>query len=1058
MKFQARLRGAAAPVALSVILAAQPVFAQGQPPVQPAPEESVTPAPAPEPVADASGEDEAIYVTGSRIRRSAFNSPDPITIISPEIAESQGQFTTAQMLQSSPIAAGSAQVTSAVSAVFNTDGGLGAETVSLRGLGSNRTLVLLNGRRAGPSGTRGAVSSFDLNVLPMSIVETIEILKTGASSIYGSDAVAGVVNIKTVQDTDGIELDGFLSKPFESGGEDYRISATWGKDFGGNGHLLATVDWHKNEMLRRQDRDYLACPEEYIFGGRDTGQVDGDGNPIYQPTEERVDIIDPRTGAPRCNDFLWGHVWTYDYDFRQSGLYQYDYDGALARYLQPNPVTHAGTGSTLGLPPGWFRVTDESPRYPLDDDVARTARGLISSYHPFQIKQSVVPETELWTAYVDGAYNVSDTLEIGTELLFNRRKTSYDSYAQFYYLTGYTNDFDGTGFGDPFSPGWSGLFYLSPTAITDHNDSSVEVDYYRAVAWADGQFGDFLSGWSYGGYGQYSRSEGEYTNDIVFKDAVDWHDFRTGSCAGVDFYSGVDCVDINWTDPEFLRGNLSPEEEAFLYGTDVGNTLFDEWIAEFSVSGPLFSLPAGSVQVALGVDGRWDKIVDTPGQVTLDGNVWGASGAGITAGKSQTLEAFGEIEIPLIHDTELIQEFTLSGSGRVTNVKATRASDGLSDSDKGNWTYSVGASWVVTDWLQFRGRYGTSFRYPALYELFLSNQTGFLAQREIDPCIDLVGNDTVNDRVRANCLSGIPGVLPGVPDDHPGAGVEATIVTGGGLGVLEPETSSARTASMILTPFISDDTRLNIAFDYYDIRIAGEIATLGSDNIIYGCYNSEVFPNEPLCSLFNRNTTGAGIYNINTVQSTYINVNSQRSQGLDVTVDVTQDIGRFGELQLLAQMNWQFKDIIELYDGNPQDDNGEVGEPKWVGDFNLIWRPTETWSLFYGLDVIGASSTLQDYVDLFGDACGDFVTYGVMCVDVEVPATFYHSISVTKEFEQFTITGGIANLFDQRPPRVTVDGGNSLNGGVIQTIGQSPLASQYDYYGIRGFVSLKARF
>ncbi len=984
-------------------LLAQPAFAQDED--DSAPVATVTADELGNAQADDGDEGEAIVVTGSRIRRSEFNSPDPITIVSPEIAKAQGQISTAQMLQSSPIAAGSTQVTSAISAVFNTNGGLGSETVSLRGLGANRTLVLLNSRRAGPSGTRGGVSSFDLNALPTSIIENVEILKTGASSIYGSDAVAGVVNIITKKDTNGIELDGFISKPSKDGGEDYRLSATWGKDFG-NGHILATVDWNKKEMLRRSDRSYLDCPEEYIFKGVDTGRTLPGGDIDYDPTDERADIIDPRTNAPRCNDFLWGHVWTYDAtQFRQAGLYQYDYDGSLAKYLQPNPVFDPRSGSQLVIPDGFYRMTDESPKYPLPggDDYKRLARGLINAYHPFQAKQSVIPETELWTAYVDAGYDVSDNLEIGAELLYNKRKTYYDSYGQFYYLTGYTGNFD-NGFGDPFSPGWEGLFFLSPTAITDHNDTRVQVDYYRGVLWADGKFGDFLSGWNYNGYFQYSKSKGKYNNDILFKDSVDWHDYRTTSCAGVQFSGGRQCVDIDWTQPDFLAGDLSPEEQAFLYGQDIGQTTFEEKIAEFSVSGPLFKLPAGEIQVALGVDGRWDSINDVPGDETLAGNVWGASTAGITAGKSTTLEAFGEIEIPLIHDTPLIQSFTLSGSGRVTNVKATRASDGVTDNDNGNWTYSFGASWEVTDWLQFRARYGTSFRYPALYELFLSNQTGFLSQREIDPCIDLAGNETVNDRVRANCISGIPGKLVGVDVNHPGAGVEATIVTGGGLGVLDPETSTARTASVIFRPRISNSTKLNVALDYYDIRIKGEVATLGAANIIYGCYNSEFFPNEPLCDLFSRLETGAGIENIDTVTSTYININSQRSEGLDLTVDVTQDIGKFGEIQLLAQMNWQFKDSIELFDGTPQDNNGEVGEPKWVGDFNLIWRPSEDWSFFWGVDVVGKSSSEQDYIDVFGDICGDFDTYGPICVDVTTPTTFYHSVSVTKNFKNFTIT------------------------------------------------------
>ena len=152
--------------------------------------------------------DKSIVVTGSRIRQPEFTSPDPVSRIDPVLAKQSGQLDTADMLQSSPIAAGSTQITSALSSNFVTNGGPGSQTIDLRGLGPNRTLVLLNGRRAGPAGTRGGVSSFDLNVLPQSIVKNVDILKTGASSIYGSDAIAGVVNLITKTDFNGFQLDG----------------------------------------------------------------------------------------------------------------------------------------------------------------------------------------------------------------------------------------------------------------------------------------------------------------------------------------------------------------------------------------------------------------------------------------------------------------------------------------------------------------------------------------------------------------------------------------------------------------------------------------------------------------------------------------------------------------------------------------------------------------------------------------------------------------------------------------------------------------------------------
>ncbi|MBM3373137.1 MAG: TonB-dependent receptor [Betaproteobacteria bacterium] len=1035
---------------ISALVLAGPAFAQDAAPTPEQVEQPDAPSSAPE----ASESSETIIVLGSRIRRTEFNSPDPVTVISPELARAQGLFNTSEMLQNSPIAAGSAQITSAISSAFVTDGGVGTETLSLRGLGANRTLVLLNGRRAGPAGTRGAISAFDLNVMPQSIIKNVEILKTGASSVYGSDAVAGVVNLITKTKTNGLELDGFASVPMQSGGDQYRLTATWGKDFG-NGHILATVDFNKRAALLRKDRGYLDCPEEYIFNR----------------AGERVDIIDPRTGAPRCNDTLWGHVWTYDRNFRQSGLYQPSYGDNLGAYI---PVNNP---QDFTVPFGFYRVTFNT-RYPAilpagstQDDAALLAaqRAMLSVqnvYHPFMSNSSVIPSTKRMTAYVDAAYEVSDKLKIGAELIYNNRKNTTQSYRQFYYLTGFTGNFV-NGFGDPFSPGWAGRYYLSPTAITDHNSVRIDNDYYRGVLWADGQFGGFLEGWNYNGYVQYSRSDGRYTTDIIYKDAVDLHDYRTSSCVGTVLAAGQQCIDIDWNTPAFLRGELTQAQRTMLFGVDKGKTLYDQFVAEMSFSGKLIDLPAGAVQAAFGGAYRTDKINDTPGLQTRNGNSWGLTSAGITAGKTETWEIFAEGEVPLIYNTPLIKNFTLSGSGRVTNVKAIRASDGKTDNSTGNWTYSIGANWEVNDWLRFRARYGTSFRAPALFEQFLANQSSFLTQRQVDPCIgwqNNLTNGTITQRLANNCQAGAPtsGLL-GVPGDHTGAGVGARITTGGGLGVLDPETSTAKTASVIFTPKFDflPNTKINIAVDYFDINIKGEIATLSAASIVSGCYNSDFFPNEPLCALFDRVPAGAaGQFNINGVTATFININSQRNEGIDLTIDLEQDIGKLGTIQFLAQMNWQLTDKVELFNGNVVNKNGENGEPKWVGDFNVIWSPSDTLKIFYGLDVIGKTSEEKDYIAVLGSLCRTSSGYGEFCAKLTTPTVFYHSLSLNKEIADgaYEITAGVSNLFDRKPPRVTVEGSNSLNGGVLSTVGKSILASQFDYLGRRAFVAFSAKF
>ena len=1017
---------------------------------------------------------ETIVVTGTRIRQPEFTSPDPVALIQPEMAQREGKLDTAAMLQSSPIAAGSTQITSAISSNFVTAGGPGAQTLDLRGLGPNRTLVLLNGRRAGPAGVRGSVSAFDLNVLPQSIVSRVEILKTGASSIYGSDAVAGVVNLLTKTDTDGLQLDANVSVPFETGGEQYRISALWGRDFD-RGHIMLAADYFKQEELARGDRDYLACPQEYIF------EADADGN----PTNTRADLIDPRTGEYRCNDLRWGHIWTYDLEyffgvgagnlFTTTGAYagpvnllQFQYP-ALGALNIPQIDPSAGVLAPFLTPEGWF---------PTGYDAASLA--VQNAYHPFVEDQTLIPETKRYTLYADAAYELSDNIEAFGEFLYNRRETYQNGWRQFWNF-GYTGDIYGDGsYGTIWAEGFTGFNWLSPTAITDQSDSGQKVDYYRAVTGLRGDFGTgFLNGWSWDAHVQYSQSDGRYRQQQILQDAYDTGYFQTESCVGtVTPISGRQCVDIPWADPYFLAGQLTQEQIDFLFGWEEGTTKYTQLSGEAIVTGNLFELPAGPLGVALGVHARRDYIKDTPGEHTLVGpnplydptvsildpnyepqfigNVWGASTSGITEGSTVTTEAFGEVSVPVLRDQPFFRDLSLSAAARITNVEARRASDGLRDKDTGNWTYKLGANWAVNNWLRFRGTYGTSFRAPALFELFLAEETSFPSQRAIDPCINWANNlalGAISQRVADNCAAA------GIPPNHAGGGVSATAIARGGIEQdLDPETSTAWTASVILTPTFSflPDTRISLAVDYFDFEIRDQITQLGGNNILFGCYNSEFFPTDPLCDLFVRGQPGAP-FNVDRIIDPFINIAEQKVRGVDVTGNIRHNFGRFGTLDFLGTATFQRKSTFALFEDTETSSLGEAGFPKFVGDFNLTWTSaTGGWSAFYGMDVYGKTSDDEDFIDANGTLCPTFVTYGQICVSTDVPTTFYHAASITKEVnDRFEITFGITNILDTRPPsRVT-----TLNLSELPSLlGPVVATSQYDFLGRRAFLNVTTRF
>jgi iron complex outermembrane recepter protein len=1005
---------------------------------------------------DADEEEATIVVVGSRIGGTTpFNSPDPVTVIDPETAMKEGRFDTASMLQSSPVAAGSTQITSAISSNFVTAGGPGAQTIDLRGLGPSRTLVLLNGRRAGPAGTRGAVSSFDLNVLPVSLAENVEILKTGASSVYGSDAIAGVVNIQTKSNIDGFQIGANVGLPFESGGEEYRVNAIWGTTFD-RGHFLIAGDYSHTNELARGDRDYLACPEANI----------------YRQDGTRADLIDPRTGQPHCEDLRWGHVWTYNLidNLQLDGpggpntglntsiqggtvLVQYQYPGETLGIPAFGPPAYAGDFYT---PPGWFPVGYDAP-----------STAVQNAYHPFVEEGTIIPETDLFTVYAEASFDVTDNVELFGEFLFNRRETYQNSWRQFWNF-GLTGDLYSTGAGNYFNywgDGWGGINAISPTAITNHYDSAQDVNYYRGVAGLRGDFGS-ESSWRWELYSQYSRSDAKYRNERLLQDVYNTGYFQYSSCVGtVTPISGRNCIDLPWTDPYFLAGDLTPEQVAFLFDWEEGSTLYTQLTFEGSVNGNLFELPAGPVALAVGGTIRLDSIDDQPGPITQAGNAWGDSTAGITAGDSTTSEFFGEMRIPIIADTPFFEEVTLSAGGRMTNVTATRALDGVSDKDNGNFTYKLGLNWMVNDILRFRGSYGTSFRAPALFEQFLSDETSFPTQREIDICRQwgaqlAAGN--ISQRVADNCAA------DGIPPNHPATGVTATAVAEGGLGILEAETSTAWVVGGVLTPKFGflPDTRISVAVDYFDIQVEGEITQLGAANIIFGCYDSPNFPNEPLCNQFTRGQPSAP-FNINQVFDQFINIASQHNSGVDVTARIVHDFGNWGEVGLTADMTWQTKDDFQLLPGSEiTSDNGEAGSPEWVGDFRLNWEtPIEGLSAFYGLNVIDSTSDVSDFLEANGDPCLDsFNTestpptpiYGTFCPDLTAPMVFYHNASLTYEFmEHFTVTAGVSNIFDRRPPRVSLQ---AFNGSEIQTLGPVIVASQYPFTGRRAFINVTADF
>lgn len=995
----------------------------------PAIAQQTTPTPAPDdtkPAAEAATTSEDIVVTGSRIRRNEFTSTAPVQIITSESTTLEGMIDPAEVLQTSTVASGSQQINNQFTG-FVTEGGPGAQTISLRGLGANRTLVLLNGRRLNPAGTRGQVVAVDLNILPGSIIDRYEILKDGASSVYGSDAVAGVVNAITRSNLDGAMVGGSMNMPFNGGGESYNVEGSFGNTFD-RGHFMVAFDYTRIEALNWGDRDYLSCAEDYVF------------NPT---TGARIDILEG--GKPKCFNLLSQVADRLGANPTNFATY-----GTSGRFI-PDSTATAG-GGTFGLDlAGWKRVglswSQAANRlYPaLAPNPAATAASIRAGLTQAQQdaveaawrastaavpnnpgiygSRNAISPSERLSFYGDASFDLTAHQEIYGEFLYNRRQSSQDSFRQIFPNVAAANP------NNPFG-------VTSRTIVTAPSTGSQEVNYYRAVAGIRGD--TFLDGWKYDAYIQYGVSDASYESLFVYNDRVL---ATTGSAAcsqATITISGGQCSalpanGVNWFSPTSINtGNYSAAETAFLFGRETGTTEYTQTLAQGSLSGELFDLPAGPLAVALGGEWRKEEIDDTPGFNARNSNYWGQTTAGRTAGSDSVKELFGEAEIPILRGWRLAESLTLDGSYRWTDY----------DSYGDDSTYKTGVNWQITPEYRLRATKGTSFRAPALYEMFLSNQSGFLAQGGIDPCTAANLALQTNPIVIANCNAVIAAAgVASLP-----AGSSALILTGGGgKGVLEAETSDAETVGFVWTPSF---TNLSIALDYFKITVNNQVSQFGAGNIIGACMADPNYPNNPFCSLFTRYpSTAAGQQgNINTVQNAYVNLNKQYTTGLDLTLRYQKEFS-FGRFTADLQSTWTFDDEITFRTGTrPNDFNGEIIDPDFTANLDLRFDKGD-FTYFWNVDMIGKASNTEEFLnDIFQYRASGQNAYYKQYTEF----TAIHDVSIRYRNDDWTLIAGVQDVFDEQPPAVST-GSAFARVGVVTT-------GAYDIRGRRGFVEVQRRF
>lgn len=910
---------------------------------------------------------EKITVTGSLLKRKEYVTTSPVQVLTADVSADVGQVNTAEFLQKSSVAAGSTQISNQF-AGFVVEGGTGVQTVSLRGLGAQRTAVLLNGQRPGPAGTRGQVLAFDLNVIPQSILQRAEIVKDGSSSIYGSDALAGVVNLITRKNFDGLEfsLNGRL--PQAGGAETYSVSIANGWNLG-TGSIAAAAEYYLQQPLRFGDRDFLECSQD-LFTDANGNSIDREDRSILANTElgncpgnlYANTVIDPFTGV---------------------------------RYI-PSPQ-----GNTIGLIPGY------RPRTNANYGPGNTGRAFYEDQLNFEFfkRQQLIDRQERMSVFATSDFSFGE-VNWTNEFLFNRRKTNTSRFRQFFPLTGGTTAPANFRYTDG-----SSFRSLTPSGVAQPvmpfpSKQKVKIDYLYARTGLDGVFGNSDT-WSWSANASYTRSDGDYSNLAILNS-------RSGDVsAALRPLTGGRAPLVNYFDPGFLNGTRMDELVAAVGSWETGNTVYDQVLLNGVVTGELFQMPAGAVGAALGAEYRRFSIDDQPSQAESSGNFWGQSSAVQTKGTDSVKEIFGEVEVPLLKGLPMVESLNLNMSARAFDY------DSVDDAD---FVWKAGMSWQVIPSVRLRATKGTSYRAPGLYELFLGNLSSFVGQLAIDPCINY--GQSTNDNIRRNCAA------VGIGPTFPGGTSSARVFSQGGAGVVKPETSNAFTAGIVLTPTSMPVSVAFDYFEYQvNDQIAQLTAGTILGGCYAADVFPNDFCNLFVRNPANHPTAPNAIVD---VFQKYVNVNQQKVRGYDLLTRFDKDFsfGKLdieGQATYMIEDFEEFFSTSSASGFTSNDRNGAISRPKLSanlrtqlkrGDFSYTWFMNyvdETKSL-----TLSPTTTYFGYTGAQRDIVAEDRLYHTVSVRYSQPKwSVLFGIQNLFDAEPPTISSGVATRYGNVPAFAT---------------------------------------
>lgn len=935
---------------------------------------------------------ERIQVTGSRISKASLSQPAPIVTISAEDIAKAGTPDLGSILAELPA------IGSTDTLVGNNDSNeaAGVSSADLRRLGAARTLVLVNGKRhvAGAPGS----SQVDLNAIPSALIERIEIITGGASAIYGSDAVSGVVNVILKESFDGLQFNASVGNSTEGvGTENHSLSIVAGTEIaGGKGNITFFAGKDRVRQVLGTD---LRQANGYgtVDNPLDTGENDGIPDRITVPNVLSERISDYGVINPFGEN---GSIYT----FNQNGVPELmparEASGSFAFGNFPDGCQFcANTQNYENLLPELEKITIGSTlNFNITDDHA--------FYSDFKFIRSEI-EQQFQPSFRFGNININveDNPYLDRDLrqkLLNEG-TSSIAMAKFFGELG-NRSADNKRELFRIVTGFKGLFTLSETDF--------DYDFYYV-------------------YGQTDNRR-KTLNDLIPSNLTAALDAVIDPATGeVACRSQVESLQgEGYTDPAGVNPGACTPYNAFGFGqasdaakdyvsADVTRT--DKITQEFiggSVTfdtGEFFELQGGAVGFAAGFEYREETSESITDEFTKAGFLTNAATPD-AYGEFDVTEGFIEVNLPFLTDVAFAKELSLDAAYRTADYSHAGTAD----------AWKVGILYRPIDDVRLRGTYGQAVRAPNITEAFDPQSPGF--GRVADPCdADNVGD---NPNRASNCAA------LGIPADFQANDNVSVDVISGGNPNLESETSTSLTAGVVWTPSFFEN--FSVTVDYYDIEIEDAISFIATQSIADNCVDAAGGPDLSFCSQIDRDPTTK---DVSLVRSGYLNAAATTTRGIEADFDYSMNLADYsleGDLKLNLFVNH----LIELEDFEFQNrpdkvnvENGEVGDPEWQARFSAVYK--------YNDLVVNWTSRFIDRSARF-----DLSPEGDIEEDLQpgyVGSIISHDISASYHvFDNTRVGFGIRNLTDKLPPAyISASGGNE---------------AIYDAIGRRFFANLSVEF